>query len=217
MKYIVCLALLVGAFALPVRAADNELTAAEKKEGWILLFDGKTLAGWDGDPTVWRVENGYISGKAEKVSHNTFCIYKEPAANFHFQCDVMLIKGKGFTNSGIQYRSKVANAKEWIVRGYQADIGAGWWGALYEEGGRGVLWKPTPEATKTVKADDWNHCEIIADGAKIKQLLNGVLSGELDDKNEAKRSLAGVIALQYHTPGQNFEVRFKNLKLKKLP
>ena len=136
---ITALALVALAFTATARAADNELTAAEKKDGWMLLFDGKTLNGWDGNPEVWRVENGYISGKAEKVGGNTFCITKQSFANFTIQADCMLIKGRGFTNSGIQYRSKVVNPANWVVHGYQADMGEGWWGANYEEGGRGFL------------------------------------------------------------------------------
>src|SRR5207248_2579851 len=84
-------------------------------DGWISLFDGKTLKGWYGNPKIWRVENGYISGKIDKVGHNTFLIYNHPFANFVFECKCTLIHGKGFTNSGVQYRSKVTDEKEWIV------------------------------------------------------------------------------------------------------
>ena len=211
------LAFLTGAFALSALAEDNELTAAEKQDGWVLLFDGKSLDGWTGDPSVWRVENGYISGKADKVAHNTFLIYKQAYSNFVLQADVMLIKNAGgFANSGIQYRSKVVNPAEWIVHGYQADMADGYWGILYEEGGRGILWKAAPEVGPTIKAADWNHYEITANGTLVREALNGVTSGELDDKDEAKRSAAGIIGLQYHAPGNGFEVRFRNIKIKLL-
>ena len=187
-------------------------------DGWIDLFNGKDLTGWNGSPDVWSVKDGYISGRAETVKHNTFLIFERPFTNFVLKAKCMLIKGKGFTNSGIQYRARVLDPKEWIVGGYQADMGEGWWGALYEERGRGVLWKPAPEATKAVKLfDEWNDFEITADGTKLKQVLNGVVSGSLDDTNEAKRSASGILALQYHAPGAGFEVRFKDIKIKELP
>jgi len=130
-----------------------ELPKADR-DGWISLFNGKDLTGWDGDPKIWRVENGCISGKAAKVSHNTFLIYNHPFADFELTAKCMLIKGGGFTNSGIQYRSKVIDPKEWIVGGYQADMGQGYWGTLYEERGRGGLGKKM-EGAQDPKDGEW--------------------------------------------------------------
>jgi hypothetical protein len=102
--------------------------------------------------------------------------------------------------------------------GYQADLAAkhSYWGYLYEEGGRGIMWHAKKEANDSVKVGDWNRYEIVCEGSKLKQVLNGIVSGELDDKDEAKRKLEGIIALQYHAPGEGFEVRLKNIKIKKL-
>jgi hypothetical protein len=196
-----------GAPALPKPGPD----------GWISLFNGKDLTGWNGDPAIWRVENGYISGKTmEKVKANTFLICAHPFSDFVLELDCMLIKGTGFTNSGIQYRSKVLDPAAWSVGGYQADMGEDWWGACYEERGRGVLWKPAPEAKKAAKPyNEWNRYVIEAKGSVIKQTLNGVVAGTLDDQDAAKRSGKGVIALQYHKPG-GFEVRFRNIRIKPL-
>jgi hypothetical protein len=185
--------------------------------GWIPLFNGTDLAGWSGDPGVWRVENGYISGKAAKVEHNTFLICDRAFTNFILEAKVMLIPAGGFGNSGIQYRSRVYDAAQWIAGGYQADVGEGWWGALYEERGRGVLFKASPEAAAAVKANDWNRYEITARGTTVAQTLNGVACGELNDTNAEARRADGVIALQYHAPGNLFEVRFKDIRIKILP
>ena len=56
------------------QAQEKPPLPAPDAEGWISLFNGKDLSGWDGDPAVWRVENGYISGKAESVKGNTFLV-----------------------------------------------------------------------------------------------------------------------------------------------
>ena len=184
-------------------------------DGWINLFNGKDLTGWNGDPAVWRVENGYISGKAEKVGHNTFLIYERPLANFVLEAKFVLVDGKG--NSGIQYRSKVLDPAKWIVGGYQADIGANYFGMLYEERGRGIVVKPVPEALKSIKPDnDWNQFVITAKSNVVKQSLNGIDTVDFTDTDEAKRAMEGVIALQYHAPG-GFEIRFKDIRVKLLP
>jgi 3-keto-disaccharide hydrolase/FG-GAP-like repeat len=93
------------------------------------------------------------------------------------------------------------------VKGYQADVGAGWWGKLYEENGRGLLWDKSGETH--VKNGDWNKYEIIAVGSRVQTFINCQSCVDLDDPLGARR---GVIALQLHSGGQT-EVRYKNLKL----
>ena len=68
----------------------NAVTAQEAKEGFILLFDGKTLDGWDGDPRMWSVRNGAIVGSSDKHSpeHNTSLIYKQPYSDFVLKAEV---------------------------------------------------------------------------------------------------------------------------------
>jgi hypothetical protein len=207
-----------GAGAKAVAASpapqDVKLPRPDAK-GWISLFDGKDLQGWYGDPKIWRAEHGYISGKAAKASHNTFLIYNHPFADFELTAKCMLIKGKGFTNSGIQYRSKVLDAKEWIVGGYQADMGQGYWGTLYEERGRGGLGKRLAGA-KDPPEDTWAEYRIIARGNHLEQYLNGVKALDFVDTDAKKAARSGIIALQYHAPGLDFEVRFKDLRIKVL-
>ncbi len=194
-----------------VFAQDKAPLPAPDAEGWITLFNGKDLAGWKGDPAIWRVKDGYISGQVDKVGFNTFLVCDHPFSDFILEAKFILPKGG---NSGIQYRSVVLDPKKWVVGGYQADIGAGWFGALYEERGRGLLIKADPEVAKSVKADDWNQYVIHAEGSKLRHTLNGKPSGEIDDKHEKARA-DGVIALQYHAPGA-FEIRYKDIRIKPL-
>src|SRR6185503_840619 len=103
------------------------LTAAELEPGFRSLFNGKDLTNWEGNPELWSVEDGCITGrtKAEpKLTHNTFLVYKgSDVSNFEIRFSYRIVKG----NSGLQYRSKVVQHGKFgpIVGGYQADFEAG--------------------------------------------------------------------------------------------
>ncbi|HET6882549.1 MAG TPA: PVC-type heme-binding CxxCH protein [Pirellulales bacterium] len=173
-----------------------------------LLFNGRDLSGWHGDQQLWTVEGDEIVGKTTGLGRNEFLVSEMAAGDFRLTLEVKLVANEG--NSGIQLRSETlggegANGGE--VRGYQADIGPGWWGKLYEEHGRGLLWSNSGEAH--VKAGEWNAYEIMAVGSKLQTRINGQLCVDLDDPSGAKR---GIFALQLHAGGPT-EVRFRNLKL----
>ena len=123
------------------------------------LFNGKDLAGWEGNTELWSVKDGAIVGTttAEKpLKGNTFLIWKDgQVSDFELTLKYKTQPGneKGFANSGIQYRSKVVDAAGFVVGGYQADFEAGktYSGILYEEKGRGILAK---RGQKVVVRDD---------------------------------------------------------------
>lgn len=106
-------------------------------DDWRPLFDGKSIAGWDGNPSFWSAKDGVLFGQTtadNATEGNTFLIYtgdidsRTPAefSNFELKAEFR-ITGH---NSGIQYRSfKLPDAKcpggkndGWRVGGYQADI-----------------------------------------------------------------------------------------------
>jgi len=213
MKHIVALAISLTLPVSSLSAEHHELPKPDK-DGWITLFNGKDLTGWSGSPDVWRVKEGYISGQIDKLKGgNTFLIYQHAFGDFELEAEWVLVDGKG--NSGIQIRSKQSEigANKWVVSGYQADIGNGWHGKLYEERGRGVL-AGTYKNKPTIKKDNgWNKYLITAKGSKLTQELNGVVTIEFDDKDPKKSASSGVIGLQYHSPG-GFEVRFRNIRIK---
>jgi len=171
------------------------------------FFNGKDLTGWVGDPKLWKVEDGEIVGKSPGLKRNEFLIGQMVAGDFRLTLQVKLTPNEG--NSGVQFRSQALPDGE--VKGYQADIGAGWWGKLYEENGRGLLWDKSGEAH--LKPNEWNRYEIVAAGSKIRTYLNGKLCVDIDDPPGAKR---GIFALQLHSGGP-MEVRFKDLKLELNP
>jgi len=166
------------------------------------FFNGKDLTNWMGDEKLWKIVEGEIVGKTSGIKHNDFLKSELAVEDFHLKVEVKLVGNKG--NSGIQFRSEVTDEG---MKGYQADIGAGWWGKLYEEEGRALLWKESGE--KHVKNDDWNRYEVRAVGSKIQTWINGKLCVDMEDPSGSKR---GLIALQLHSGGET-EVRFRNLEL----
>jgi putative membrane-bound dehydrogenase-like protein len=167
------------------------------------FFDGKTLAGWDDDSKLWSVESGEIVGRSPGLKENQFLRSHMLAGDFRLMLKVKLTPDAG--NSGIQFRSEALPGGD--VKGPQADIGAGWWGKLYEEHGRGLLWDKSGEAH--VKPGEWNAYEIVARGSVIRTAINGQLCVDLTDDTISRR---GIFALQIHS-GPAMEVRFKEIQL----
>jgi putative heme-binding domain-containing protein len=172
------------------------------------LFNGKDLSNWEGDMSLWSVENGEIVGRTTTgLKHNEFLKSKETFEDFRLVLKVKLTPNK--ENSGVQFRSERFGAYE--MRGPQADIGAGWWGKLYEENGRALLWNKPGDPF--VKTNDWNTYEILAVGSKVRTSLNGHVCVDLNDEKISKR---GILGLQVHAGGP-VEVRFKDIRLELNP
>ncbi len=168
------------------------------------FFDGKSLAYWRGSADVFSVEDGEIVGRTAKgLVRNEFLKSDLDVGDFRLSLDVKLSGDEG--NSGIQFRSREIEGGD--VAGYQADVGPGWWGKLYEEHGRAVLWNESGEAH--VKKGEWNRYEILAVGHRVRTWINGRPCVDLDDPDGARR---GIVALQVHSGGPT-EVRFRNLRL----
>jgi putative heme-binding domain-containing protein len=166
------------------------------------FFNGKDLTGWTGDMKLWSVENGEIVGRSPGIKHNTFLVSDLTAGDFKLSLKIKLVPDAG--NSGVQFHSEPLPDGE--MHGLQADAGAGWWGKLYDESGRGLIAKEGGE--KYVKKGDWNEYVIEAKGSQVRTWLNGHLCADIDDP-PARR---GVFGLQIHSGGP-MEVRFKDVKL----
>jgi hypothetical protein len=186
------------------------LCAAAQEPGFVSIFDGKTLDGWDGDPRLWSVRDGAIVGSTDGVplDGNSFLIAKRDYSDFILRADTKLRNH----NSGIQFRSEAL--PNWVVRGLQADMAEGnWWGSIYDEKGkRGAIvngWKG--KAEKVVRPHDWNGYAITCDGDFTQLKVNGLVTAELHDASK----LSGVIALQLHT-GTPMQVEFRNIRIKEL-
>lgn len=186
-------------------SAKSQTPMKVTPENTTTLFNGVDLKGWSGAEGLWSVENGEIVGRTEGLDRNEWLVSDLEASDFRLSLEVMLVKNEG--NSGIQFRSQAENGE---VSGYQADVGAGWWGKLYEEHGRALLWDKSGE--EFVKPGEWNKYEIVAQGDHIRTFINGQPCVDLKDPKGKKK---GIIAVQLHSGGKT-EVRFRNLRLQLL-
>lgn len=194
--------------------------AADVEPGFVSLFDGKTLAGWEGKPQVFRVEDGAIvAGSAtERVPQNEFLATEKKYENFELRLDAKLV-GKG-DNAGIQFRSeRIPNHHE--VIGYQCDMGFAGprpiWGSLYDESRRKDFLAHGDAVTvgKALKKEDWNSFVIRCEGPRVQIWLNGVATVDYTEK-DAKIARTGIIALQIHG-GEPAVASYRNVRIKELP
>jgi hypothetical protein len=184
------------------------------------LFDGKTLTGWKtvdlANEKYWYVKDGIITGGdgITKIPENTYLYTENEYGDFEFRCLFRLSgdPSTGMINSGIQYRSKVQGGK---MIGYQADIGNGYWGDIYDEHRRGKLCEGDLSTLKHVLEEDgWNSYIIRAKGNRHELYINGVKTCdymEIDSGIPAK----GVIAVQVHSGGAA-KVEFRDLTITEL-
>ncbi len=130
--------------------------------GPAVLSDGKTFEGWEGDTAkTWRVRDGAFVGGSldEKVPRNEFLCTKREFTNFELRLKAKLVGVEGFINGGVQFRSKHIASPPNELSGYQADMGDGYWGSLYDESRRNkTLAKPdAADLAKVLKKDGWNE------------------------------------------------------------
>ena len=206
--------------ALALLFAATAILSAQEGPPAVSLFDGKTLEGWDYTEGVWRVEDGAITaGSHEKdVPKNEFISTKKNYANFELKlkikCSGDLATGQ--VNSGIQIRS--ARLPDGVVAGYQVDCGEGWFGKIYDEHRRRLIY-PTPidEPTllKGVDTFGWNEYRILAEGPRIQVWINGIPATDYTETNPLI-PLNGVIAPQIHKGGHAM-VQFKDVTIRELP
>ena len=220
----------VFVFFYAVAAGDEE------DSGFESIFDGKTLHGWSApDMRYWSVRDGSITAESSEMlpcKRNQFLVWQLGSLDDFILRLKFRITGPPSANSGIQFRSQIAD--DGHALGYQADIDrAGTYlGLLYDEHGRGVLAKRgektiiDPEGKREtirlegqqakVDLNDWNDYEIIACGPHITLKLNGITSAEVIDEERKQRDLSGKLALQIHS-GPSMTIQFKDIRLKRMP
>lgn len=215
-----CLVAMVACAGLAVTPVRGAVHSGEdgQEEGFRPLI-GETLAGWNGDPDWFRLEDGeVIAGSLERnIPHNFFLCSDAEYEDFELRLEARL-EGPG-NNAGIQFRTaKIPGSHE--VSGYQADMGAAGdrpvWGALYDESRRRrMLAEPSAEAVREVlRPSDWNAFVIRCEGPRVRIWLNGLLTVDYTER-DSKIARRGVIALQIHG-GAPAEARYRNVRIRTL-
>jgi uncharacterized protein (TIGR03067 family) len=232
---------ILAAFGLALLLAAAPSLAQDKNAGFKKIFNGKDLTGWSGNPALWSVDGDSIVGKttAEKpIKGNTFLIWTNGTTeDFELRLSFKIESG----NSGIQYRSKVMDEKNWVVGGYQADLEAGvkYTGILYDEkggaGGRNIMaergekvvWDAdckkqvsgkladAEKINASIQPGHWSEYRVVVQGNHFQHFINDLQAVDVTDNCESKRVSKGVLALQLHA-GPPMTVRFKNIRLKPL-
>lgn len=186
-------------------------SASAGAEGFVPLFDGKTLTGWRQiGPGEWKIEEGVIYGTkdASDKAHGHLITTKK-YSDFTLRLKYKANRG----NSGLYFR--VEEGGRAGVLGFQAEIDpVKDVGGLYETGGRTWVVQPDPEQVKTWhKPGQWNEMSVTAIGRSIVVHVNGKKSAELkDDPGRTE----GYIALQLHG-GQDMDVQFKDIQIREIP
>ena len=205
--------------------------------GFIPIFDGETLDGWEGDLNYWRVEDGQIIGEvtADKLlKQNSFLIWREgTAGDFELKLEYK-VSAEG--NSGINYRSYEFKNNPYALKGYQCDIdGKGrWTGQNYEEKGRkflalrGQVTEVNNEngafeigtvgkrdaLLQYINQEDWNACHIIVRGNIMIHKINGHVMSIVVDNDVENRKMDGLLGVQVHV-GPPMTISYKNIRIKK--
>jgi hypothetical protein len=224
MHHTTSLFLLLGALALsagaPLHAADNVLTPEQKAEGWIALFDGKTLDGWSvrSGFATYKAENGAIVGTTAVNSPNTFLTSDKEFGDFELTVDVKL--DDGGLNSGLQIRSKLKGEQYGgRLYGPQVEICGGVAGYIYGEATKYGWLSQERKPHKLFPLNQWVPFRVRAVGPKIETWVGGEKVTELLLQNELVTEHAeGRFGLQVHGVGDKgpFTVNWKNIYLKPL-
>jgi 3-keto-disaccharide hydrolase len=204
------LPLIALAVSLPF-GSPNDQNSREPKP--VPIFDGRTFEGWEGDLRIFRIEQGAIVGGSleEKIARNEFLCTRRTYGDFELRLKVKLLGGDA-ANAGVQFRTKrIPNDYE--VSGYQADMGTGWWGALYDESRRKKVLTGPDQATMkgVVKNGEWNDYVIRAEGKHIQLWINGVRTVDYIEEDPTIDT-TGVVCLQIHG-GPPAEAWYKDITI----
>jgi hypothetical protein len=174
----VFLHLVLSGMFLPALVECRSAKRSAAGDGFVSLFDGKSLNNWEGDSTYWRVENGILVGEVTSttlLSRNSFLTWRGGIVkDFELKVDYR-VSDKG--NSGINYRSEEIEGLRYALRGYQADLDGAllYTGSNYEEGRRTTLASRGQKAELPPVAESNNLSFYIKNNFWTKAVVTGTL------------------------------------------
>jgi hypothetical protein len=215
-------------------AAPNTLTDKEKKNGWQLLFDGKTTAGWRGYnlkifPDCWAIEDESLTMNSKGSQEDQDIITNKKYRDFVLSLEYKLTKA---ANSGIifqiaedpKYKFPYETGPEFQVIDHE-----NWPDKLEDWQMNGANYAMYPPMAKPYKAlGEWNQLFLMVKGNMVTQMLNGVVVVKYEKNSEEWNKLRnsgkwsafpdwgkfdeGYISLQNH----GTKVWYRSIKLKEI-
>ena len=221
--------------AIPAKAVTSRFKDVEGEPGFVRLFNGQDLNGWDGQPGSWVVKEGAIQCTGTSKGRNWLIRRGFRAIDFELRLKFRFRKG----NSGVQVRS--IDIGQWQVRGYQVEVAdkekmglwhhsllsgkidienrrkhlatAGQRVFIDNNGAKKVEQLDEPASVQAVyRNGQWNEMTVIAKGPRLIQKINSVVFADLTDEQVRFASRNGIIALQDH--GKGADVAFKDIRIK---
>ena len=214
-----CCVCLIASTVVATKAEDKKeapvVPPREGKREQLKLFNGKDLTGWVGHEQYWSVQDGIIVGKnTDKVPVSTYLLTERKFSDFRLVFEAKLVTSE--MHSGIAMWGKLAPEKgdKFTYAGHLVMFpsGYGFWD-LY---GRSMLHQNADKAQKVGKQHDWNKMEILAQGNRIRFVLNGQLVSDWREP-EPNRINEAPIGLQLHSNQVPQELQFRGLELETFP
>lgn len=209
-----------GAAVLPSLALAAALFAPAgavlAEEGFVELFDGKSLSGWKAseNPDSWQVIDGKLVCKGPR-SH-LFYLGADPGnpasfKNFHLKAEVLT---KPKANSGIYFHTRYQE-QGWPDQGHEAQVN----NTSGDPVRTGSLYNVVKNFEAPAQDDEWFTEEVIVEGNRIVIKVDGkTIVDHLEDTaaiKDGRKLSAGTFALQAHDPGS--EAHYRSIRVKRLP
>ena len=210
---LVALVFLAGVSAC---SSSPETAPAVPDTKTVYLFDGESLDGWNGNLEWFRIEDGaLVAGTTERpIPQNEFLCTDEEFDNYELRFQTKLV-GDVNTNAGVQiHTQRIPDHNE--VIGYQADIGLGWWGSLYDESRRNTLLATADRAVtdSLVQPNTWIHYTVRTEDARTQLFLRGIQTVDYTEQ-DATIPLSGHICVQIHS-GPPGEAWYRDIRIEEL-
>jgi hypothetical protein len=181
----------------------------------IELFNRKDLTGWEGHQKYWSVKDGTIIGKnTDEVKVSTYLLTRRRFSDFRLVFDFKLAESE--MHSGLALWGRVAPERgdPYTYAGHLVMFPSNY--GFYDLYGRALIHRNADKAQPVGKQHDWNKIEILAQGNRLRFVLNGVLVSDWREP-EPERIKEAPIGLQLHSNKVPQEVQFKNLTLETFP
>lgn len=206
------------ALAMGAEKASKEAPVIPPRTGkseTIVLFNGKNLDGWEGHEKYWSVKDGVIVGRNdEPVKVSTYLQTKRKFSDFRLLATVKLVESEMHSGIAMWGRRAPEHGDEYTYAGHLVMFPSGW--GMYDLFGRNGLPVDGRPAMKVGKQHDWNRLEILAQGNRVRLVVNGALVVDWRDP-EPERIKEGPIGLQLHSNQVPQEIHFKDLVLTTFP